>query len=667
MVLNSLLIALAVGSIVRGREDREELFETQIVAADYDATMDDVWGWDSDVWGESTDERAEVDDEHHASVTPGGTVRAEAQWPQVEADLEQALVETGAATGQFKWRLDKWDSHLQSKGKKIGRGSFGAVIQGTLDCDRRNTNVQQVAVKVLNTKEGDVKSEVRAMKAFTSANFVRLFSHGHGPVRNGYAIMMEKCDSDLTNHFGRNFKGYGDTASVEEALRVTVDILAGLHELHSHGSGLVHRDLKPDNILVKCHGGRETCHAKIADLGLICAKDRRQATADGMAVCSCGSGGCSGTPIYMAPETVQTRGKYQDAETDNFAVGLMLYELVFAFRPPTIEAARTIPDLFRAILAFSFTGHGRADGWDKAPRHWREYFGTSDGAAFQQLFLDLLSQNKRSRTNTADLLSRAQTLHAAAARMYGVNVAPSVQAFVHECVCRTTRFGAVACREPDDEAPTPVQRPRLSADGSAVLRERDEPRPHQVPRRRPSAPEAPAEHNDLAPVVQGRDVPVGERSLAVSAPDELEGDDFITIKQVIYTNGMQVAAVFDAAKHQAKVDNHGSNEANILDCRTQNSQEANDTRRKRKWLPKQLGSGCWQILAIQGNEIIPMTNAPWYKKMEAIKKGVYGENVNVQIRQVPCQNTPAELKKCEATAEANKRKLGARKPGRGRY
>lgn len=643
MVLNSLLVALAAGNIVRGRE---ELFETQILAdadRDYDVTMDDLFGS-----GESTEDAAQLD----AAVAPGGAVRAvraEAQWPQVEEDLEAALVETGAGAGAFKWRLSKWDSHLQARGRKIGRGSFGAVIQGTLDCDRRHTDVQQVAVKVLNVKEGNVRSEVRAMKTFTSENFVRLFSHGKGPVRDGYAIMMEKCDSDLTNFFGRNFKGYGETASVEETLRFTADILAGLHELHAHGSGLVHRDLKPDNVLVKCTepGHRETCHAKIADLGLICAKDRRQAASDGMEVCGCGRNGCSGTPIYMAPEAVQTRGKYQDAETDNFAVGLMLYEFVFAHRPPTIEAARTIADLNRALLAFSFTGTGRADGWDKAPTQWREYFGTSAGAAFKQLFLDLLSSDKRSRKNTADLLARVRELHLAAAEHYSVGVAPSEQAFVHECVCRTSRFGAVACREPSQA----LEQPRRSDAARAG-------RPTN--RQRPSAPE-PSAHNDLAPVDEGRDVPLGERSLAVSAPDELDGDDFITIESIIYKNGMQLTAVFDAAEHQAKVDNHGSNEANILDCRTQNSQEDTASRRKRKWLPRQLGYGCWQIVAIQGNEIIPMAHAPWHKKKKAIQGGLYGENVNVHIRQVACQNTAEELKTCEATAAANKRKRAGRK------
>ena len=94
-----------------------------------------------------------------------------------------------------------------------------------------------------------------------------------------------------------------------ELARQTCDALAYLHAM-----GVVHRDVKPDNVLVTAEG-----RAKLLDLGIAHVESARKLTLSGLTA-------SIGTPDYMAPE--QLRGKPGDARADVYALGTMLYELL---------------------------------------------------------------------------------------------------------------------------------------------------------------------------------------------------------------------------------------------------------------------------------------------------------------------------------------------------
>jgi serine/threonine-protein kinase len=102
-----------------------------------------------------------------------------------------------------------------------------------------------------------------------------------------------------------------------EAARIVSQICDGLDYLHR--KGVVHRDLKPDNVML-CQDGT----IRIMDFGIAKSDQARRLTFGGFSA-------TMGTPDYIAPEQVQ--GKRGDARTDIYALGAMLYEMTTGFTP----------------------------------------------------------------------------------------------------------------------------------------------------------------------------------------------------------------------------------------------------------------------------------------------------------------------------------------------
>jgi serine/threonine-protein kinase len=124
---------------------------------------------------------------------------------------------------------------------------------------------------------------------------------------------------------------------LDEAVRVTRDVADALGYAHSHG--ILHRDVKPENVLLA--GG----HALIADFGLaraIGAADRRKLTSTGVIV---------GTVHYMSPEQLLEQ-RDLDQRSDIYSLGCILYEMLTGGPPYT---ARTITDLISQILSATMT------------------------------------------------------------------------------------------------------------------------------------------------------------------------------------------------------------------------------------------------------------------------------------------------------------------------
>ena len=111
---------------------------------------------------------------------------------------------------------------------------------------------------------------------------------------------------------------------VPAAVAVLTPVLAGLAE--AHRLGLVHRDVKPENVLISGHG-----EVKVADFGLVTAAARAGVSHAGMIL---------GTVAYLSPEQVETGAA--DARSDVYAAGVLLYELLVGEPPYTGDTAISV-------------------------------------------------------------------------------------------------------------------------------------------------------------------------------------------------------------------------------------------------------------------------------------------------------------------------------------
>ena len=197
--------------------------------------------------------------------------------------------------------------------KQVGKGAFGVVVlvEDTVVCD-------QFILKFLNphvAKDENVikrfTHELRYSRKIAHPNVIRIYDFiTHG---KNYAISMEYFPShSLTYEINR-----GIVSEQQRALNMLRQICSGMAAAQS--VHVVHRDLKPGNILVNKHD-----QIKIVDFGLAAAASKAEGrlTKTGILV---------GTPSYMAPE--QVRSKTIDSRTDIYSLGIIMYE-IFTGKPP---------------------------------------------------------------------------------------------------------------------------------------------------------------------------------------------------------------------------------------------------------------------------------------------------------------------------------------------
>src|SRR5262245_50037597 len=189
--------------------------------------------------------------------------------------------------------------------RKLGEGGMGAVYQAhQISLDR--PAAVKVMAKHLASKPDLVERfyrEARLMARLDHPNIVR--SYGVGEAHGMYYLAMEFVDGgSVSFHLKRVGK-----FSVGDALHI---ILACARALaHAHEQTIIHRDIKPDNVLLSKAGV-----VKLADLGLA------KALEEDLDLTRTGIG--AGTPYYMAPEQA-ANAKQADVRSDIYSLGCMLY------------------------------------------------------------------------------------------------------------------------------------------------------------------------------------------------------------------------------------------------------------------------------------------------------------------------------------------------------
>jgi serine/threonine-protein kinase len=215
----------------------------------------------------------------------------------------------------------------------VGRGSAGIVLKGFDRSLNRN-----VAIKVLDPAMADVGAarvrfsrEARAMAAIAHEHLVPVYEvNEHAGIP--YFVMEYVPGGSLE----RRLRDAGPLDCLSVA-RIGLQVAQALAA--AHAQGLVHRDIKPGNILLD----RGTDRVRVVDFGLVRVANDVSCTRSGI---------IAGTPQYMAPE--QVRAEVCDAQSDLFSLGAVLYALCTghpAFRADTVYGVmqRIVHDAPRSI------------------------------------------------------------------------------------------------------------------------------------------------------------------------------------------------------------------------------------------------------------------------------------------------------------------------------
>jgi serine/threonine protein kinase len=229
---------------------------------------------------------------------------------EVLDSLHPSLRELPGKTIVERYRVDE----------ALGVGGMGAVFRG-----RHLGLKRDVAIKVLHpdlTRDPEISKrfdrEAHSASRLDHPNCLRVTDVGTTEDGVKFMVMDLLSGAELADRLGQPI-------AADRAVLMTLQILRGLE--HAHDNGVVHRDVKPENIFItRDHDGREVL--KLVDFGIAKlagggggGNDTRMTKA----------GLIFGTPAYMSPE--QAMGLEADARSDLYAVGVILYEMLTGSPP----------------------------------------------------------------------------------------------------------------------------------------------------------------------------------------------------------------------------------------------------------------------------------------------------------------------------------------------
>lgn len=246
--------------------------------------------------------------------------------PSPPGSAELPPLSPGQLLAGGRYRIDRF----------LGRGGMGAVYRAT-----DLTLGRPVAVKAL-LPTGDAQArqrflvEAQVAAQMDHPHLVRVFDFLQGPTD---LLVMEFVDGPTAAQVLTEATHAGHAAGLDlrKALRITRDVLDGLAALHSRG--IVHRDVKPGNFLIRRHD----VQVKLSDFGLAVPLAAAPPTG-------------AGTPGYVAPEV--ERSEPATPASDVFAIGVSLYELLTDVKPRAGKPAQEVRERLWGLGGMSATALG---------------------------------------------------------------------------------------------------------------------------------------------------------------------------------------------------------------------------------------------------------------------------------------------------------------------
>jgi serine/threonine-protein kinase len=207
-------------------------------------------------------------------------------------------------------------------GELLGRGGMAEVRKGT---DTRLGRI--VAVKRLRTDlasdasfQARFRREAQSSASLNHPAIVSVYDTGEEPATDGSGVAQPYIVMEyVAGRTLRDILREGRKILPERALEITSDVLSALD--YSHRAGIIHRDIKPGNVMLTPSGD-----VKVMDFGIARAVSDAQSTMTQTAA-------VVGTAQYLSPE--QARGETVDSRSDVYSAGCLLYELLTG-RPPFV-------------------------------------------------------------------------------------------------------------------------------------------------------------------------------------------------------------------------------------------------------------------------------------------------------------------------------------------
>ncbi len=196
--------------------------------------------------------------------------------------------------------------------EKVGRGGMGIVMRAFDTVLHRQVALKVMSASLVSSDRARVRfsREARSAASINHANVVTI--HAIEEQDEIPYLVMEYVEGQTIEQLVRS----GHHFDIEEMIRISAQVAAGLAEAHSQG--VIHRDIKPSNILLD-----SLQRAKITDFGLArLAMDNSDLTSQGDVL---------GTPSYMSPE--QVRGEEASESSDLFSLGCLFYAMIAGQSP----------------------------------------------------------------------------------------------------------------------------------------------------------------------------------------------------------------------------------------------------------------------------------------------------------------------------------------------
>lgn len=205
--------------------------------------------------------------------------------------------------------------------QELGEGGFGAVYMAEQEHPFRRRVALKVIKLGMDTRQvvARFEQERQALALMDHPNIAKVLDAGATEQGRPYFVMELVRGVPIT--------AYCDSAqlSTRERLELFVPICQAIQ--HAHQKGVIHRDIKPGNILVTLHDGKPV--PKIIDFGIAKATDHRLTERTLFTE----HHAMVGTPAYMSPEQAELSGLDIDTRTDVYSLGVLLYELLTGTTP----------------------------------------------------------------------------------------------------------------------------------------------------------------------------------------------------------------------------------------------------------------------------------------------------------------------------------------------